>query len=459
MLAAFHFARVFVRALVALAAAALLMALFVSAAPPAPSSQNALIGAIDAPVAGSNLSGPTYIIGWAIDPGAVAGAGIGRVSVYLDGVFVKDAHIGLARDDIGGAYGAQFRFAGWQALLDLDRLATTGTHQLEVRAAPADRAAESVFSRELTVTAPQRFGVDAHLLWFDPTRAAHDLDQIRGNALDTVRLDVGWDALQPTADGGWDVRYLVRLDDVLDLAAARGEHIILVVLGTPAWARGNGGSRMTPPSDVRAFATAVSFLAARYAQRLDLVYEIWNEPNQPQFWDSPTGPDAAAYARLLTEAYSAIKSVAPYATVLGGSIAFNDPSYLEAMYAAGAGGHFDALALHPYSDAFAPDASSNPSRSFVTALDQSRQILVAHGDSEKPIWVTEMGWSTQDITDLQRADYLVRAVQLVRARPDVVAFCAYGLNQGDDFPDSGLVSANGMPTASWDAYGRAVRGG
>ena len=449
----------FLRVVVALAAAALLMGLFLSAAPPPPSAQAELVGAIDAPVAGANLSSPTYVIGWAIDPGSASGVGISRVSVYLDGVFVKDAHLGLARDDIGSGYGAPFRLAGWQALLDVDVLATSGTHELQVHVISADGSMESVLTRDLSVTTHQRFGVDAHLLWFDPSRAAHDLDQIRANALDTVRIDVGWDALQPTADGAWDTGYLVRLDDVLDLAADRGEHIILVVLGTPAWARGYTGSRMTPPSDVRAFGAALSFLAARYAGRLDIVYEVWNEPNQRQFWGTSTGPDAAAYARLLSAAYTAVKSVAPHATVLGGSIAFNDPNYLEALYAAGAGGHFDGLALHPYSDAFAPDATANPSRSFVTALDHSRQILAAHGDAEKPIWVTEMGWSTQDITDLQRADYLARAVQLVRDRPGVVAFCAYGLNQGDDFPDSGLVDAHGLPTASWDAYGRAVRGG
>jgi hypothetical protein len=462
LLAPSNRSRTVLRAALALAAAGLLTVLLARPTGQAPaqagSPGSALLGAIDLPAADGVSSGPTYVQGWAIDASGSDGIGVDRVSIYLDGVFVKDAHTRLVRDDIASAYGARFRLSGWQALLDLDAFTTAGKHQLQARVYGTLSGAEVVIFRDIAVTARRRFGVSAHLLWFDPASAANDLDRIRANGLDTVRFDVAWDAFEPAVQGELDMAYLAKLDDALDLAAARGAHVILVVVGTPAWARANTGSRMTPPTNPVTFGVALHALASRYAQRSDMVYEIWNEPNQSEFWDTPTGPDPASYTRLLAAAYGAIKKAAPSATVLGGSVVFNEPDYIEGMYAAGAAGQFDGLALHPYSGADGPDSTSNPPRSFVLALDQARTILTTHGDGHKAIWITEMGWSTREVSDVTRAEYYRRAVELVRARPDIAAFCAYGLNQSDDYPDAGLIGAAGVPTASWSAYGLAVGG-
>ena len=78
------------------------------------------------------------------------------------------------------------------------------------------------------------------------------------------------------------------------------------------------------------------------------------------FWNTPSGPDARAYGQMLRTAYTRIKAAAPGATVLGGSIAFNDPDYLDDLYAlGGVAGAFDALALHPYSLGNSPDARTD----------------------------------------------------------------------------------------------------
>jgi Cellulase (glycosyl hydrolase family 5) len=424
---------------------------------PAVASPSSVQGAIDLPPDGLTLAGASYVIGWAIDVDSSDGSGVDRVSVYLDGTPVGDAHYGLPRDDIATAYGPRFRQSGWQALLDLDTLASPGAHRVEVRAHSAvSDGAEAVFTRTVNVTSPQLFCVNDHPLRFDIKRAATALDEVRANDVNTVRLDVSWASLEPNAQGTWDPVYLAKLDDVLTLAAARGVRPILVVVGTPAWARNGTGSVMTPPTQPETYAAALGMLAARYANHPGMVYEVWNEPNQHQFWDSPNGRDPAGYTDLLRSAYASIKANAPAATVLGGSIAFNDPSYLQAMYDAGAAGNFDGLALHPYSGNKAPDDTSDSSRSFVLALDQAQQILTAHGEANKPIWVTEMGWSLSDVADQTRADFLRQSVDIVRARPNVAAFCAYTLDETSDDADFGLVHVGGAATTSWLSYGRAV---
>ena len=426
---------------------------------PSQAAPASVAGAIDTPSADAPVGGVIHVQGWAIDQASPTDVGVDRVVLSLDGLELGPAHLGQSRPDIAAAFGPRYAQAGWSATLDLDTRSTPGPHLLEVRITSPRGGQPLVLQRSLQVAVTPRFGVNAHLLWFDPATAARDLDRARANGLRLVRFDVSWERLEPSARGVFDAAYLASLDDVLDLAGTRGLQPILTIVGTPAWARPGSASDMAPPSDTADFASAVGRLAAHLAQRPQLTYEVWNEPNQPTFWASPDGPDAATYTRLLQAAYMSIKSAAPSATVLGGSLAFNDPSYLEAMYAAGAGGAFDGLALHPYSLAAAPESSADPAHSFAAAIGQAHAIMAAHGDGAKPLWITEMGWSTPDVSDAQRADYFARTVSMVRSTPNIAAFVAYELNQADDTqgPQIGLLAADGTPTASWSAYGQAVR--
>ena len=74
--------------------------------------------------------------------------------------------------------------------------------------------------------------------------------------------------VEPVAKGAFDLGYVARLDTMLDLAAARGVRPVLVVLGTPAWARHGAGTRLTPPDRVEDYGDMLGFLAARYTARL-----------------------------------------------------------------------------------------------------------------------------------------------------------------------------------------------
>jgi hypothetical protein len=82
--------------------------------------------------------------------------------------------------------------------------------------------------------------------------------------------------------------------------------------------------------------------------------------------------------------------------------------------------------------------------------------MATHGEAGKPIWITEIGWSTTTVSDATRASYFQQAVALVRGWPQVVAFCAYQLSQDQDRPDYGLVATDGTQTATWQAYSATV---
>ena len=89
-------------------------------------------------------------------------------------------------------------------------------------------------------------------------------------------------------------------------------------------------------------------------------FEIWNEPNTT-FW-APR-PDPGVYTKLLRSASRAIHRADRRATVVSGGLAAQGPTldwvaddgtgmsplhFLQAMYAHGAHGAFDALGFHPY---------------------------------------------------------------------------------------------------------------
>ena len=82
-------------------------------------------------------------------------------------------------------------------------------------------------------------------------------------------------------------------------------------------------------------------------------------------------------------------------------------------------------------------------------------MMAARGEAGKPIWITEVGWSTTPVSDATSASYFRRAVELVRGWPQVAALLAYTLRQDQD-PDYGLITPAGNATASWTTYGQAV---
>jgi hypothetical protein len=301
-----------------------------------------------------------------------------------------------------------------------------------------------------------RLGLATHFMWHDLSSAASDLDRLQIGGMTVARFDLDWNRLEPRK-GEWDEARLAKLDTILGLMHERGMVPIVVLIETPDWARDDDGSTKTPPENPADYAEAVGFLAARYAHHQQIAWEIWNEPNDPHTWRAHGGPSARAYTRLLQASYEAIKLAAPDATVLGGSLAFNDQRYLRKMYNYGAHGFFDGLAIHPYCPGRAPDDTGSRWHSFRLALEQMTETMADCGDPDKPIWITEMGWSSAHVDDLARAVYFQQAVDMARGWPSVRVFCAYTLNQRD-YEQYGLITPDGAPTVSWTAYTHAATG-
>jgi hypothetical protein len=71
----------------------------------------------------------------------------------------------------------------------------------------------------------------------------------------------------------------------------------------------------------------------------------------------------------------------------------HDLLYLQALYDAGAAPYFDGLAAHTYGLTSPPEAEPGPQRLNFRRIELLREIMVANGDAEKQIHITESGWN------------------------------------------------------------------
>jgi len=222
-------------------------------------------------------------------------------------------------------------------------------------------------------------------------------------------------------------------DMVIEHARNQGLTVIARLGMTPAWARPDPAEQETTFTylDAARYADFARFVAAfvsRYEGQITHII-IWNEPNLSFEWGyRPVDP--AGYAALLQAVYPAAHEANPDVIVLGGALAptleppgspagLNDLLYLEEMYAAGAGPYFDALAAHAYGLVFPPEMEPAPDLINFRRVELLREIMIAHGDADKLVYITEGGWNDHPrwvhaVRPGQRVTYTLAAYEWIR---------------------------------------------
>ncbi len=135
-------------------------------------------------------------------------------------------------------------------------------------------------------------------------------------------------------------------------------------------------------------------------------WEIWNEPNI-FFWQGPK----ELYAELLKKSYAAVKAIDPDAEVLGLSTAGIDFDYIKAMLERDA--PFDILTIHPYRKTLNDQA-------FLDDLRKVSELVRRPDGASRPIWLTELGWSTYSPHNTLRQDF---APTTLRHQAELIVRC------------------------------------
>jgi hypothetical protein len=246
-----------------------------------------------------------------------------------------------------------------------------------------------------------------------------DLRYMKAGGVETIRLPVAWSAVQPKKSGGYQWG---GLDEAVALAARQGLRVLPDLYSTPRWL---GKPTTLPIRSTSAQEAWWAFLAAaakRYGPGGEFwaehrkegvnyeptgvnyepaipalpirTWQIWNEANFFYF-ALPVSP--SHYARLVTIASKAIKSVDPGAKIVlsglfgeptaGGARGMPAAKFLAALYRTpGIKSRFDGVALHPY----AVDTET-----LEELVEEFHDVTVENHD-RVGLYITEMGWGSQN---------------------------------------------------------------
>ena len=311
-----------------------------------------------------------------------------------------------------------------------------------------------------TAGAQQYRGAQLHALWGGVSVAEYDreLDLLAEAGADSVRIDVGWSSLESDGKGKINEWYAGRVDTFMAHARARGMKVIVAFIDSPCWASSapesakagcsgqwwDRGVQVWAPTNPKDYADAAAYAAKRW--RADLAaLEIWNEPNDNAYFRS--SDVVRDYAAIVKASYAPIKAVAPEVPVVAGAVANSDRGFLERLYAAGIAGNYDGLSIHPYNEWRDPDDPWQPqfkAYSFLSGVKWVRELMVANGDADKGLWLTEFGFSTCGTGDKvcvsadQQAQYVKDSFRIAAGWSYVRAAIIYNLRNIGDSPNSRL---------------------
>lgn len=276
---------------------------------------------------------------------------------------------------------------------------------------PEDAATSGVLDK--------RFGVMIH-----PSSAWYSGSEVVAEALGlgAFRFATGWERDEPT-EGVFD--FANATEPIVKAFASRG----LAPLALSGFQNHFYDENRTPstPGGIEGFARYSSALVGHYGA--DSV-EVWNEFNHPPFNNGRCGMTAACYMELLAPTADKVRAEHPGTLVVGPANARQDDAFLTELYKAGGLNYLDVISFHPYEEGYNAGAEF-----LVGNLKQAEDRIREYNNGQtKPIWITEMGWSTTLVSEAQQANNLVRAEAIAFAS-NVERFYWYDLVNDANHPE------------------------
>ena len=197
------------------------------------------------------------------------------------------------------------------------------------------------------------------------------------------------------------------------------------------------------PSSVAAFAAWAKAAAIRY-QSKNVIWEIWNEPNNATFWKLT--PNVADYITLAKATCNAIHGAVPSAAVIAGATSGIDWNFLQSIIGSGILDCLDGISVHPYRGAL-PETVTGEYQYLAWLIDQSAP---ANRKGMIPIIDSEWGYTSvaNGLSQDDQANFLVRT-QLINLFNNIPISIWYDWK--NDGTDASAVEQNfGMVTSTLD---------
>ncbi|MEA3335198.1 MAG: cellulase family glycosylhydrolase [Chloroflexota bacterium] len=291
------------------------------------------------------------------------------------------------------------------------------------------------------------FGVNVFLEQeVDPAKREQAVRMAQEAGFHWLRQEFPWEDIEIHGKGDFEDRRnepvrsaWEKYDHIVDLAEAYDMELIARLSNPPAWSRsaGNDGGTYAPPDDLADYGDFVAAVVDRYQGRVRY-YQLWNEPNiYPEWGDSAIDPEG--FTELLKTGATRARAIDPEVVIISGALAstidldgihvparnFNDLTFLQRMYDAGAAPYFDVLAMQGYGLWSGPTDQRTQPRVINFGRPQLvRDVMVKNGDAQKPIWISEMNWNAVpndipdkrygQVTEEQQARYLPLAYDRIQ---------------------------------------------
>lgn len=264
------------------------------------------------------------------------------------------------------------------------------------------------------------------------------------------REEIFWHEVQHDPGGpfDWDGNDagFYNYDLAIGAQADAGVRILGLLDYNPAWFK---GKNPTLDEWIVDWGSFVYNTVARYGRDRGQIkyWELWNEPNLARSGYESGLYSVEDFVRILAVGRAAALAADPEAKIVMGGLAaiwsappsphhYDYFDYLERLANSGGWDQVDILAIHPYRpDAPEGDAwRRDQSLTFPQELKRLDGLLRTYGS--KPVWITEMGWSTNSRWPGVDADtqgfFMVRAYLLAIAHPSVEKVFWYDFRNDSD---------------------------
>jgi len=323
-------------------------------------------------------------------------------------------------------------------------------------------------------TSENMFGINpGDLFKLSPAQVGTHLTAMKADGIETVRMGAWWSDLEnaPPVNGQHTYSWS-ELDERVAALAKHGLRWAPLLSFSPTWGSKVDGDYSAAPARDDYFASFAAALAERYgnggtfwSEHPELPalpvasYEIWNEQNSDVYWRPG---DAGTYADLYGAAHTAVHQVDDAARVVVGGLAasYNGATpadeFLRKMLAhrPSLRGNIDAVGYHPY--------AATPEGVYANVANFRRELDKIAGPGI-PLELTEIGWTTTDVSEAKRAEYIAElALTLTRSDCGIASFVPYAWlgpeqNSSDREQWFGMVRENATPKTSAVAYSTAIK--
>ncbi|MFH2105323.1 MAG: glycosyl hydrolase [Parcubacteria group bacterium] len=287
-----------------------------------------------------------------------------------------------------------------------------------------------------TIPTKERVGLNVH--W---TLGGFNKDELYGQRLSESRTKWAREHFYTEVFYSDNTSWGDRYEDILKEYKARDIKVVGMLAYGP-----EEGNYASP--DLERWEMFIDYMVRRY-KRYVSVWEIWNEPDSPDYLQPNT---VANYLPILDTAYDKIKSIDSHATVLAAGLASPNATFAEGIYSGT--DKFDALSFHAYYCGWALDDGSHDR--LINDLNSLKAVVDKYKGNRT--WVTETGCSTgaRGVTESYQAQYLEEAIPIMLDTGFIERILVYNI-RNYDYEDQyeanfGLVDEDLNPRPAWNWY-------